>query len=153
MPLGIEVGLSQADFVLDGDPALPPQKGSRAPSPVFGPCSLWPNCWMDQDGTWHKDGPWSRPHCARWGPSSPPQKGQPPPKFSAHVHCGQMAGWIKMVLDTEVVGLGPGHNVLDGDPAPLPQKGAEPPILAHFYCGQTAGWIKMPLGMAQTRFC
>jgi len=26
------------------------------------------------------------------------------------------------------VGLGPGHIVLDGDPAPLPQKGAEPPI-------------------------
>jgi len=39
--------------------------------------------------------------------------------------------------------------VLDGDPAPLPQKGAEPPpqFLAHFYCGQTAGCIKMPLGM------
>jgi len=25
------------------------------------------------------------------------------------------------------VGLGPGHIVLDGDPAPRPQKGAEPP--------------------------
>jgi len=25
------------------------------------------------------------------------------------------------------VGLGPGHIVLDKDPAPLPQKGAEPP--------------------------
>jgi len=24
------------------------------------------------------------------------------------------------------VGLGPGHIVLDGDPAPLPKKGAEP---------------------------
>jgi len=28
-----------------------------------------------------------------------------------------MAGWIKMPLGTEV-GLGPGHSVLDGDPAP-----------------------------------
>jgi len=28
-----------------------------------------------------------------------------------------MAGWIKMPLGTEV-GLGPGHNVLDGDPYP-----------------------------------
>jgi len=38
--------------------------------------------------------------------------------------------------------------VLDGDPAPLPKKGAEhPQFLAHFYCGQTAGCIKMPLGM------
>ena len=37
--------------------------------------------------------------------------------------------------------------MLDGDPAPLPKKGAEhPQFLAHFYCGQTAGCIKMPLG-------
>jgi len=47
------------------------------------------------------------------------------------------------------LGLGPGDFVLDGDLAPLPQKGAEPPpqFLAHFYCGQMAGCIKMPLGM------
>jgi len=44
------------------------------------------------------------------------------------------------------VGLGAIHTVLDGDPAPLPQKGHSPPILAHVCCGQTAGWIKMPLG-------
>ena len=31
-----------------------------------------------------------------------------------------------MALGVEV-SLGPGHIVLDGDPAPLPQKGAEPP--------------------------
>jgi len=37
-----------------------------------------------------------------------------------------MAGWIKMALGTEV-GLGPGHIVVAGDPAPLLQKGAEPP--------------------------
>jgi len=60
-----------------------------------------------------------------------------------------MAGWIKMPLGMEV-GLGPGHTVLDGDPAPLPRQGAEPPrqFLARFYCGQTAGCIKMPLGSA-----
>jgi len=45
------------------------------------------------------------------------------------------------------VGLGPRHIVLNGDPAPCPQKGAESPPNAHFYCGQTAGCIKMPLGM------
>ena len=56
-----------------------------------------------------------------------PKKGaEPPRQFSAHVYCGQTAGWIKMALDTEV-GLGPGHIVLYGDPAPLPQKGKEPP--------------------------
>jgi len=46
----------------------------------------------------------------------------------------------------EVV-LGPGHIVLDDDPAPFPQKGQSPQFSAHFYCGQTAGCIKMPLGM------
>jgi len=37
-----------------------------------------------------------------------------------------MAAWIKMSLGMEV-GLGPGNFVLDGDPTPPPQKGAEPP--------------------------
>jgi len=31
MSLGMDVGLSPDDFVLDGDPVLPPQKGGRAP--------------------------------------------------------------------------------------------------------------------------
>jgi len=44
------------------------------------------------------------------------------------------------------VDLSPTDIVLDGDPAPLPQKGAEPPISAHICCGQMVGWIKMPLG-------
>jgi len=33
---------------------------------------LWPNGWMDQDETWHGSRPRPRPHCVRWGPSSPP---------------------------------------------------------------------------------
>ena len=95
---------------------------------------------MDQDGTWHGGGPWSRPHCARWGHSSPPP-------ILTHVYCGQTAGWIKTPLGTEV-DLGPGDFVLDGDPAP-PQKGggAPPQFSARVYCGQTVGDIKMPLGM------
>jgi len=57
----------------------------------------------------------------------PPQKGaEPPIQFSAHVCCGQTAGWIKMSLGTEV-GIGPEDIVLDVDPAPLPKKGVEPP--------------------------
>ena len=49
-------------------------------------------------------------------PRSPsPKKGAE--KFSAHVYCGQTAGWIKMVLGVEV-GLSPGDFVLDGDRAP-----------------------------------
>jgi len=46
------------------------------------------------------------------------------------------------------VGLGPGHNVLGGDPAPSPPKGHSPPqFSAHICCSQMAAWIKMPLGM------
>jgi len=84
MPLGMEVGLSPGDFVLDWDPAPLPKK---------------------------------------WA--------EPPPQFSAHVHCGQMAEWIKMALGMDV-GLGPRHIVLDGDPAPLPKKGGRAPPPPNF---------------------
>ena len=60
-------------------------------------------------------------------------------------YCGQTSAWIKMALGMEV-GLSPVHIVLDGDTAPLPQKGTEPQFSAHLYCGQTAGCIKMPVG-------
>jgi len=54
MALAMEAGLGPGDFVLDGDPAPPSPKGGRAPLPKknFGPYVLWPNGWMDQDGTW-----------------------------------------------------------------------------------------------------
>jgi len=79
MPLGMEVGFSSDDFVLDGDPAPLPKKGA-----------------------------------------------EPPPKFSAHVHCGQTAGWIKMALGIKV-GLGPGHIVLDGTQLLSPKGGSRAP--------------------------
>jgi len=40
------------------------------------------------------------------------------------LYCGQTVGWIKVKLDMPL-GLGLGHVVLDGDPAPL-AKGADP---------------------------
>ena len=50
------------------------------------------------------------------------------------VYCGPVVGWIKTKLGVQV-GLGPGHIVLDEDPAPPPQRGTAPnfrpmPILA-----------------------
>jgi len=51
-----------------------------------------------------------------------------------------------MKLGTQV-GLGPGHIVLDGDPATPPPKGHSPQFLAHICCVQMAVWIKMPLGI------
>jgi len=37
------------------------------------------------------------------------------------VYCDQKVEWIKMKLGMQV-GLGPGHTVLGGDPAPRPPK-------------------------------
>ena len=78
MTLGRKVGLDPSDIVLDGDPAPPPPKTRQSPS-IFGPCLLWPNGWMDQDATWYDGRPRPRPHCVRWGPSSPlPERGTAP---------------------------------------------------------------------------
>jgi len=95
--------------------------------PVCDVGVLWPNDWMGQDETWHSGKPRPWPHCIRWGPSSrSPNLAQPPP-FSAHICCGQMAGWIKMPLGEEV-GLGPTDIVLGGDPAPHSPNGHISPI-------------------------
>ena len=97
-----------------------PKKGAQPP--FFDPCLLWPNSWMDQDATWYGGMPWPRPD---GDPATPPKKGQNP-QFLARVYCGQMAGWIKISLGTEV-NLGPGDVVLDEVAAPpLPKRGTAP---------------------------
>jgi len=53
MKLGVEVGLGLRQIMSDRDPA--PPKGAQPP--IFGPCLLWPNGWMDQDATWYGDSP------------------------------------------------------------------------------------------------
>ena len=45
------------------------------------------------------------------------------------------------------LGLGPGHSVLDGDPAPFPYRSTAPQFSANVRYGQTVGWTKVPLGM------
>jgi len=147
--LGMVVGLSSGEFVLDGDPASPSPKGEQSPLQIFGPCLLRPNGWMDEAGTWHRGRPQPRRLCVGWGPSPLPPKGggaSPPSQFSAHFYRGQTAACIKMPLGIEL-GLGSGDFVLDGDPAPPPQKGHRPQFSAHICCGQMAAWIKMSLGM------
>jgi len=42
---------------------------------------VWPDGWMDQDETWHRCRPQPRPHCVRWGPSSPSKKGAQPTNY------------------------------------------------------------------------
>ena len=51
-----------------------------------------------------------------------------------------------MPLGTEV-GLGLRGIVVDGDPAPPPQRGTAAQFSANVPCGQTAEWTTMPLGM------
>jgi len=46
MPLDMEVGLGPGQIVLDGDREPPPLK--KGPErPIFGPCLMSPNGWMD----------------------------------------------------------------------------------------------------------
>ena len=58
-------------------------------------------------------------------PAPLPKRGHRP-SISAHVYCGQTAGWLKMPIGRDV-GLGPGGIVLDWDPAPSSQKGGTAP--------------------------
>jgi len=34
-------------------------------APLFGPCLLSPDGWMDQDAIWYEGTSWPRPHCVR----------------------------------------------------------------------------------------
>jgi len=45
----VGIGLGHAHIELDGT-QLPSTKGA-VQLPMFGPCLLWPNGWMDQDAT------------------------------------------------------------------------------------------------------
>jgi len=119
---GTQVGLEPGHIALDGNPAHPPKKGSQPP--IFGPCPLWPNSWMDQDATWCRGRPWPRQLLDGFlAPLT--KKREHSPQFSANVYCGQMARWIKMLLDREL-GLGLSDTVLDGDRAP-PNRGSATP--------------------------
>jgi len=57
--------------------------------------------------------------------------------------------WMDQDATGTEVGLGAGHIVLDGDPAPSPLKGSQhatPLFSVHVCCGQMGGWIKVPFG-------
>jgi len=135
MPLGRKVGLGPVDFMLDGNPAPLPKE--RAEPPIFSLCLLWPNGWMDQDGIGMEVGLSPGNFVLDGDPA-------PPSQFSAHVYCGQTAGWIKMPLGRPQLRR---HCVRYGRSS-SPLKGHSPPqCSANVRCGQTARWTKMPLGM------
>jgi len=127
MPLGMEAGLGPGDFFKMGTQLPLAKKVGGAPSPIFGTCPLWPNGWIDQDNTWHGGGPWFGPYCARWGPSSPPQKGSgdPSPIF------GPFLLWPNGWMHQDATWYGGRHQprwlCVRWGPSPLPKKGAEHP--------------------------
>ena len=71
MPLAMEVASAQATLCSMGTQL--PQRGGHNSPPLFGPCLLWPNGWMDPDFIWYGGRPRPRRHCARWRPSSSAQ--------------------------------------------------------------------------------
>ena len=127
MLLGMVLGLSPGDFVLDGDPAPLPKKGAEPQ--IFGPCLCGQTAGCIKMPLAMKVGLGLRDIVFDVDPATPTAT-----QFLAHVYCGQMAGWMKTPLGTEV-DLGVGHIVLDGVPAPA--KGAQQPplFLAHVCCG------------------
>jgi len=74
MPLGMDVGLSPGDFVLDGDPVFP-NKGGTAPLPIFGPFRLCPNGWMHQDATGYGGRPQPGEFVLDGDPAPSPKRG------------------------------------------------------------------------------
>jgi len=126
--------IDPSDIVLDGDPACPPPKRSRAP-PQYSA-----HAYCRQTAGWIKmklgtQVGLSPGYIVLDGDPGHPLPNGHRPQFSTHICCRQMARWIKMPLGRKI-GLNPSEIVLDGDPAPLPKKKSEPPISAHVYCGQ-----------------
>jgi len=123
MSLGMEVGLSPGDFVLDGDPA-PTQK---VRNPQFST-----HVYCGQTAAWIKMplgtevGLGLRDTVFDVDSATPRKKAHPPHPILAHVYCGQTAGWMKTPLGTEI-DLGPGYIVLDGGPSSRERGTADSP--------------------------
>ena len=102
--------------VFDTDPATP-RKRAHPPHPIFGPCLLWQNGWMDEDATWYGSRPRPRSHCIRRGPSCPRKGHSSPPLFSAHVYCGHgrpsqllLSSCFKITLKTVIFAAADSHQ-------------------------------------------
>ena len=66
----------------------PPKMGTTAP--LFGPCLLRTNGWMDHDATWYGNRPHPGHIVLDGDPAPHTERGTAAPYFSAHVYCGQM---------------------------------------------------------------
>jgi len=121
MAAGVEVDLGPGHIVLDGDPALLPKKG--ADPPIFCPCLLWPNGWMDQDATCMEVGLGPN-DIVLHGDAAPRQKRAQPSNFQPmSIVAKLLYVCIRIPPFGMEVSLSLGNIVLDGDPALLPLKG------------------------------
>jgi len=77
---------------------------------------------MDQDATWYGGILWPRPHCVRWGPSSPRSKGHRPPIFGPCLLLPN--GWIDQDATWYDVRPWPRPHCVRWGPR-SPQKGAQ----------------------------
>jgi len=102
-------------------PSYPQKTGkAQSPLPVFGPCLLWPNGWMDEDATWYGGKRRPRRRCVRWGGTSP-LKGAQPPVF------GSCLLWPNGWVDEDATWYG-------SRPQPRPQcvrRGPSSPLKGH----------------------
>jgi len=100
---------------------------------------------MDQVATWYRGRPWTRPHCGRCGPSSPPSKnGAHPAIFGPCLLWPN--GWMDQDSTWHVGRPRPRPHCAGRGPSFPPQQKGQPQFLVHECCGQTAGWIKIPFG-------
>jgi len=112
-----------------------PQKKGTVPHPIFGPCLLYPNSWMDQYATWYGGKLRPRRRCVRWGPSSP-LKGAQLPVFGPCLLWPN--GWMDEDATWYISRPQPRpHCVRLGSSSPRERGTAAPVFSAHVYCGHS----------------
>jgi len=107
--------------VFDGDPATP-EKRAHPPHPIFSPCLLWPNGWMDQDATWYG----STPRLRRRGVAGPPERGTAPV-------FGSCLLWPNGLMDEDTTWYGSrplprSHCIKRGPSSPRKGHSSPPPL-------------------------
>ena len=81
-PISVPIGCMNQDATwLMGTPLSLPKKGPEPTSQVFGPCLLWPNGWMDQDGPCYGGRPQPRDFVLDGDPRPLPKRRRSPPIF------------------------------------------------------------------------
>ena len=111
------------------------ERGTAAAPPTFGPCLLWPNGWMDQDGTWFEVG---------LGPGDIVLEYPPPPKNGGHSSSplfGPCLLWSNGWMDQDITWYRgrprPRRQCVRWRPSSPMELGTTPPphFSAHICCG------------------